>query len=181
MFFEHMNTKLVNTGRFARSRHATDSHTNALAAIGQAAVDNLLRFGLMIGVDTLDKGNGLTEDCDIAFDDALHHLCNRQFATTKSVTFQIGINDALSCHATIDLQTGEFGTILWMFHILLSIDGDNHFRPLRVIGNHKYSGTRTGLFQIGSICCYLQSCSLTRSQRTFGKRHLQTTGKELQR
>ena len=56
---EHMDAKLVDTGGFACTRHTTDTYADAVAAIGQTLVDDLLRLGLMVGVDTLDEGDGL--------------------------------------------------------------------------------------------------------------------------
>ena len=41
----------------------------------QTLVDDLLGTGLMVGVDTLDKGDSLREHGDIALKDAFHHLC----------------------------------------------------------------------------------------------------------
>ena len=70
----------------------------------------------MVGVDTLDEGHGLRQDGDIALDDALDHIADREFATTESVAFQVGIDDTLLFDATVDLESGVLGTIFGMIH-----------------------------------------------------------------
>ena len=74
LLLQHMDTKLVDAGRLARTGHAADAHADRIAAIGQALVDDLLGLLLMVGVDTLDQRDSLREDGDIALDDALDHL-----------------------------------------------------------------------------------------------------------
>ena len=72
----------------------------------------------MVGVDTLHQGDGLRQDGDIAFDDAFHHLSGRQVAAAEAFTLQVGVHDRGLFHTAIDLQTGKFGTVLGMYHIL---------------------------------------------------------------
>ena len=117
MLLQHVDAKLVDRGRLACARHTADTHTDRVAAIGQTAVNDLLRLRLMVRIDALDKGDGLAEDGDITFDDALDHLGHRQFTTAETRTLQVGIDDALLLYAAIHLQAGKFGTILWVFHI----------------------------------------------------------------
>ena len=74
LLLQHMDTKLVNAGRLARTGHAADAHADRIAAIGQALVDDLLGLLLVVWIDTLNQRNSLRENSDIALDDALDHL-----------------------------------------------------------------------------------------------------------
>ena len=103
MFLEHMNTELVDACRLTSARNTTNAHADTVAAIWQAAVDNLLRLRLMVGIDTLNKSDSLTQYGNIALDDAFHHLGNRKLATAETATIQVGIDNALACNAAIDL------------------------------------------------------------------------------
>ena len=103
---EYVDTELVDTRRLARSRYTTDTHTDGVAAIGQALVDDLLSLGLMVGVDTLNEGYGLREYRDIALEDTLHHLCRREF--TAFVAPQIGVDNRWLLDTAIDLQACIF-------------------------------------------------------------------------
>ena len=106
LLLEYVDAELVDTRGLTRTRHTADTYTDGVAAIGQTLVDDLLRLRLVVGVDTLDKGHGLRQDGDIAFDDALHHLCRREF--TAFVPPQVGVDDRGLLDATVDLQTCIF-------------------------------------------------------------------------
>ena len=54
-----MDAKLVDRRGFTCSWHTADTYANGIAAIGKAFLDDLLSLGLMVGIDTLDKGDGL--------------------------------------------------------------------------------------------------------------------------
>ena len=112
-----MDAELVNAGRFAGSWYTADAHTDAIAAIGQTLVDNLLSFLLMLRMDTLYQRHRLRQNGDVALDDALHHFGNRQLVATEAVALQIGVDDRGLLYATVDLQSCIFVTILRMFHI----------------------------------------------------------------
>ena len=56
---EHMHAELVDGGRFTGTWYATDTHTDTVAAIGQTLVDDLLGTHLVVGIHTLDEGDGL--------------------------------------------------------------------------------------------------------------------------
>ena len=103
-----MNAKLVDTGRLACTRHATDTNAYGVAAIRQTLVDNLLRLGLMVRIDAFHQRDSLREDGDIALDDALNHLSSSKFTTTYALTSQIWIDDTRLLDATIDLQACIF-------------------------------------------------------------------------
>ena len=72
---EYVHAELIDRGGLAGTWYATDTYTDAVATIRQTLVDDLLGTGLMVGVDTLDKGDSLREHGDIALKDAFHHLC----------------------------------------------------------------------------------------------------------
>ena len=118
MLLQHMNAKGIDTRRLTSTRYTADADADAIAAKGQTLVDDLLGFGLVVGVNTLYQCDGLREDGDIALDDALHHLCRCEFTTTEAVALQVGIDNRRLFNTTVDLQAGIFGTILWMFHII---------------------------------------------------------------
>ena len=59
LLLQHMNAKLINTRRLACTRHTTDTNADAVAAIGQTLVDDLLSPCLMVGVHALDEGHRL--------------------------------------------------------------------------------------------------------------------------
>ena len=62
----------------------------------------------MVGVDTLDEGDGLREDGDIALEDAFHHLGGREFTTAEAVALQVGIDDGGLFHTAVHLQACIF-------------------------------------------------------------------------
>ena len=72
---EYVHAELIDRGGLAGTWYTTDTYTDAVATIRQTLVDDLLGTGLMVGVDTLDKGDSLREHGDIALKDAFHHLC----------------------------------------------------------------------------------------------------------
>ena len=59
LLLQHMDAKLVDTRGLTGARHTTDTHTYAVATIGQTLIDHLLCSGLMVGVHTFDEGDGL--------------------------------------------------------------------------------------------------------------------------
>ena len=59
LLLQHMYAELVDTRRLASARHATDAHTDTIAAIRQTLVDDLLRTSLVVWIDALDEGDGL--------------------------------------------------------------------------------------------------------------------------
>ena len=103
---EHVDAELVDRGALAGTWHAADTHTDGVAAIGQALVDDLLSLGLMVGVDTLDERDGLREDGDIALEDALDHIASRQLTT--AVALEVGVDDGGLFDAVVHLQTCIF-------------------------------------------------------------------------
>ena len=108
LLFQHMDAKLVDTRRFACARHATDAYTDAVATIGQTFVDDLLRLGLMVGINTLHQCHSLRKHSDITLDDTLHHIGSREFAATDALALQIGIDDGRLLNTTVDLQACVF-------------------------------------------------------------------------
>ena len=105
---EHVDAELVDAGRFAGTGHAADAHTDAASAVGQALIDDLLGTGLVVGVDTLDEGDGLREDGDVALEDALDHLPDREVVTAEAAALQVGIDDRRLLNAAVHLQAGIF-------------------------------------------------------------------------
>ena len=103
MLTEHVHTKLVDTGRLASTGNAADTDADAMAAIRQTAVDNLLCLRLMVRVDTLYQRHGLRQDGDIATEDTFHHLGSRQFVAAEATAFQVGVDDMLFADAAVDL------------------------------------------------------------------------------
>ena len=65
LFAEHVNAKLVDRGTLTCAWHTTDAYADAVAAIGQTLINDLLGLGLMIGIDALDECHGLREDGDL--------------------------------------------------------------------------------------------------------------------
>ena len=74
LLFQQVDAKLIDAGGLTSPWHTTDADAYTIAAIRQTFVDDLLRLGLMVGVDTLYQGHRLTEDGDVALDDTLNHL-----------------------------------------------------------------------------------------------------------
>ena len=105
---QHVDAELVDTCALASSRHTTDAHTDRVTTIGQSTIDDLLRLGLMVRIDTLYECDSLRENGDIAFDDTLDHLADRELTTTEAVTLQVRVDDGLLIHATVHLQTCVF-------------------------------------------------------------------------
>ena len=103
-----MDAKLVDTRRFSCTRNTTDTHTDAVAAIGQALVDDFLGLSLMVRIDTLHQRHSLREDRDVAFDDTLYHIGSREFTTLYATMLQIGIDDGRLLDTAIHLQAGIF-------------------------------------------------------------------------
>jgi hypothetical protein len=62
----------------------------------------------MVGVDALDKRDGLRQDSDIALNDTLYHLANRQFTTTEAITLKVWVNDRGLFNPTVYLQACIF-------------------------------------------------------------------------
>ena len=108
LFLQHVDAKLVNRGGFTSTWYSTNAHTDAVTTIGQTFVDDLLRLGLMVWVDTLYQRDSLRQDGDIALDDAFNHLGSSEFTTTETTSLQIGIDERLLVNTTVDLQACIF-------------------------------------------------------------------------
>ena len=133
----------------------------------------------MVGIDTLNEGDSLRQDGDIAFHDAFNHLGCRQLTTAHATALQVGVDDGWLCYATIDLQTSIFCAVLGMFHNslllaigywlnansqqqLFNIDGNDDFGMFGVVGNHEDTRLGTCLQQLLSVGLHLEFCYLTR-------------------
>ena len=103
-----MYAKGINAGRLASAWNTADTHTDAITAVGQALVDDLLSLGLVVGIDALNQRHGLRQDGDIAFDNAFHHLCCAEFTPTEAIALHIRINDGRLFYAAVDLQACIF-------------------------------------------------------------------------
>ena len=108
LLLEYVHTELVDRGTLTCAWHTTDAYADAVAAIGQTLIDDLLGLGLMIGVDALDECHGLREDGDIALEDAFYHLTYREFVTTETTTLEVGVNDRGLLYPTVYLQACIF-------------------------------------------------------------------------
>ena len=117
LLLEYMDAKLVDAGRLAGTRHATDADAHAVAAVGQTLVDDLLSLGLVFGLDALYQRDGLREDGDVALDDALYHFGDRELTAPEAVAAQVGVDDGGLFYAAVDLQAGIFGIVLGVIHI----------------------------------------------------------------
>ena len=106
LLFQHVDAELVDTRTLASARHTTDAHTNAVATVGQTLVDDLLCSCLVVGIDTLDEGDGLREDGDVTLEDALYHLSNGEFPTAH--TLEVWVHDRWLVHTTVHLQACIF-------------------------------------------------------------------------
>ena len=62
----------------------------------------------MLGIHTLNQGDSLREDGDIAFQYAFDHLADGELVPLETASFQIGIDDGLLFNATVDLQACIF-------------------------------------------------------------------------
>ena len=117
-FLQYVDAKGIDACRLAGTRNSTDTHANAVTTEGQTLVDDLLGLSLVVWVDTFYQRDGLRKDGDISLRDTLNHLCRCEFTTTEAVAFQVGIDNRWLFNTAVDLQTGIFGTIFWMFHII---------------------------------------------------------------
>ena len=124
--FQQVDAELVDAGRLAGTRHAADADAHTAPAVGQTLLDDLLRLGLMVGVDALDEGDGLREDGDVALQDAFYHIGGAHHLTAEAASLQIRIDDRLLLYAAVYLQTGKFCAILGMFH-LFYVDSNDYF------------------------------------------------------
>jgi len=79
-----VDAELVDAGRLAGAGHAADAHADAVAAVGQTAVDDLLGLLLVGGVDALDECHGLRQYGDVATTYALYHLGDGEFAAAEA-------------------------------------------------------------------------------------------------
>ena len=69
-----MQAESINRGTLACSRHTADTDAHRVAGIGQALLDNLLGYDLMLGKQTLHECHGTRQHSDVALHDALHIL-----------------------------------------------------------------------------------------------------------
>ena len=197
--FQQMNAKLINRGRLTSSRHATDTDTHTLSAIGQTLIDYLLRLSLMVGIHTLYQRHRLRENRHVTLYDTLNHFADTQLTPAETVTLQVRIDDRGLLHPTIHLQASIFSTILGMLHFFvvslfrcsvislsrchditsLHINFDNHLRVVGVVGNHQHTRTLTSLQHLFPIDSHFQLRGLTRLQFTPVERHLHALCKHL--
>ena len=177
-----MHAESIDAGRLACTGDAADAYADAVTAIWQTLVDNLLRLRLMVGIDALHQCHGLREDGDIALDDALHHLGGRELATAEAVAVQVGVYDGRLLYAAVHLQTCIFCAVLGMFHVVLfGINGNGDLRLGRVVSNHEDAGTGANLLQFVAHGGKLQFRPFTRREAFLTQRDRQSTGEELQR
>ena len=113
---QHVHAKLVDAGGFAGAWYTADAHSDRVAAVGQALLNDFLGLSLMGGVDALHQGDGLTEDGDVTLADAFHQVSCTHLAPLEARPLQIGIDDGGLLHAAVHLQACIFGTILGMIH-----------------------------------------------------------------
>ena len=106
LLFQHVDAELVDTRRLACARHATDAHTDAVAAVRQTLVDDLLGTRLVVRVDALDEGDGLREDGDVALEDTFYHLSHGEFPA--ACTLEIWVHDRWLDDTAVHLQACIF-------------------------------------------------------------------------
>ena len=115
---QHMDAKFVDAGTLASTGHTADADADALAAIGQALLNDFLSDALVVGIGALYEGYGLSEDGRIALEDAFHVVGGGQLATGKTASLQVGIDDGGLLHAAVYDQSLVFFAVFWMFHKL---------------------------------------------------------------
>jgi len=113
---EDMDAELVDAGALAGAGDTADADADAVAAMRQAALDDLLRDGLVLGVGALDEGHGLPEDGDIALEDALDIVIDGEAASGEAAALQVGVDGRGLLDAAVDDQSLVFFAILWMLH-----------------------------------------------------------------
>ena len=111
-----MDAELVDRRALSCSRYAADADAHGVAAVGQAFLNDLLCLRLMIGQNALHERHGLTEDGDIAFDDAFHHLVDGEFAPLEASALQVWVDDGCSGDAAIHGQSFVFFAVFGVFH-----------------------------------------------------------------
>ena len=111
-----MNAKLVDGGALSCSRHTADAYAHRISTVGQTFLYHLLCLLLVAGVDTLYQGDCLTENGDIALDNAFYHVGHRQFLTFVAASLEIGVDGGGLLYAGIDGESLVFFAVFWMFH-----------------------------------------------------------------
>ena len=92
----------LDEGRFAGSRDARDADAHRMPGVGQAALDDLLRLGVVGRIGRLDERDGLREGGDVAREDALDVLVGRERAL--AAPREVGAYDRLVPDAFRDVE-----------------------------------------------------------------------------
>ena len=119
VFLQDMNAELVYAGALAGSRNAADADADTVAGVGETLLDDFLRYDLVLGNGALDQRNGLSQNGDVALQDALHIVVGRETASHETVAVEVRIDDRDRTHAAVHGQACIFGIVLRMFHCLV--------------------------------------------------------------
>ena len=92
----------LDGGALTDSRHPCDAQPDRLAAVGQAALNDLLRLGLVVVERALDEGDGAAEHGAVAVGDARDHLLDRNvLAPGGTGTLDVAVAHLLGLSHTV--------------------------------------------------------------------------------
>ena len=86
-----MQAERVDAGALACAGHSADAYTYRGSRIREALLYDLLRHGLMFGLDALHQSDCLAQDGDIALHDSVHVLADRELAFL-GLPLEVGID-----------------------------------------------------------------------------------------
>ena len=111
-----MNAKLVDTGTLACTRNTANANANTVAGVWQALLNDFLSDDLVLGNGALYKCDGLSQNGNVAFQDAFHIVAGREVTAGKALPVEVRVDRRYRSHTAIHGQACIFGIILGMFH-----------------------------------------------------------------
>ena len=116
IFLEDMNAELVYAGALACSGNAADAYSDTVAGVGQTLLDDFLRDDLVLGNGALDECDGLSQDGDVALQDAFHIVVCSKTSACETLSVEVRIDNRDRAHAAVHGQACIFGIVLRMLH-----------------------------------------------------------------
>ena len=111
-----MQPENIDRGTFACSGYPCDAYSARVAAVGQAFLNDLLGYSLMLRVKALYKSNGAAKRGDIALYNAFDHLCDRR-ERLASAAHEVGVYGGRLRHSAVYCQTGIAVVVFRVMHI----------------------------------------------------------------
>ena len=83
---QHMQAEHINRSALSCTRHTADADTHGFSGIRQTLLNDLLGYGLMLGLGTFHQSHRLTKHRHITLHNAINILIHRKFAATDFLT-----------------------------------------------------------------------------------------------